>query len=135
MPQRALHTLPNLAAEIIPLVHKLGASVGLEGHGTLFTFMAARIGEGTTTVTRSFAEAFHAETGKKVLLIEAGEGGQTFGDGIVERAANGEDISAALTHPKSGYFYRPMGCRIARQNVSGPHCSRQNVLAIFAEKF
>ena len=89
--------IPDLSAEIKPLVHKLGAPGGEEGGGVVLTFISARSGEGTTTVARSFARAVHAETGRKVLLIEGAADENAMGNGIVELAAAGTDIASALS--------------------------------------
>ncbi|MGB9154714.1 MAG: hypothetical protein WCD70_16700 [Alphaproteobacteria bacterium] len=94
----------DLSAEIRPLIHKLGMATGEEGRGAILTFIAARRGEGTTTVARSFVQALNTETGKRILLIEAGAEEDATGSGIVELAASGTNIAASLTEAGSGIF-------------------------------
>jgi hypothetical protein len=95
------HEAPvDLTTEIKSLIHKLDLAVSEEGGGVIVTFIAARSGEGTTTVARSFVQAYSAETGKKALLIEGSAEINVAGQGIVELAAAGADIASVL---------RPMG--------------------------
>ena len=92
----------DLSTEIKPLVHKLGATL-TPGKGVVLTFIAARPGEGTTSVARSFALALNAETGKKILLITAGAD-KSISTGIVETISSGSDVTTALSHLASGIF-------------------------------
>ena len=121
----------DLSAEIRPLIHKLGMATGEEGRGAILTFIAARRGEGTTTVARSFVQALNTETGKRILLIEAGAEEDATGSGIVELAASGTNIAASLTEAGSGIFVgqwvaSPQGrtkrAALFRIRVSGNRC-------------
>ena len=56
----------DLSAEIRPLIYKSGMAIGEEGRGNILTFIAARRGEGTRTVARSFVQALNTETGKRI---------------------------------------------------------------------
>jgi Mrp family chromosome partitioning ATPase len=106
--------LLDLSAEIKPLIHKIGAS-----GGTIVTFIAARPGEGTSTVARSFARAFNGDTGKKVLLIETGEDETASDPGIVELAASGRDADEAMINIGSGLFVGKWATSSQGKNASG----------------
>ena len=114
MYKQSHHGLLDLSAEIKPLIHKLGIS-----NFSVLTFIAARSGEGTSIVSRSFAQAFAAETGKKVLLIEAGAGENAADPGIVEVAASGGNISEAIINIGSGVYVGPWASSAQGKGMSG----------------
>lgn len=104
----------DLSAEIKPLIHKLESPTGM-----IVTFISARAGEGTSTVARSFAQAFCAETGKKALLIEVSEDEVSSSPGIVERVATGTDISESLVDTGSGVFVGRWTTSVKGKSTSG----------------
>lgn len=57
--------------EISSLVHRINLVLAAQDRH-IVAFIAARSGEGTSTVARDFAEGLADETGRKVLLIDAG---------------------------------------------------------------
>lgn len=62
---------PDGDSEIGGLAHRLHLILAQQS-GQIAAFIAARPGEGTSTIARRCAEGLAAETGKKILLIDAG---------------------------------------------------------------
>jgi Mrp family chromosome partitioning ATPase len=104
----------DLSAEVKPLIHRLGIT-----KPTILTFIAARSGEGTSTVARSFARAFNAETGKKILLIDADGDEAVQTSGIVESVVSGADLAEALTDTGFGFFVGRWTAGAQGKNASG----------------
>ncbi|MDX2028656.1 MAG: hypothetical protein SFW62_08475 [Alphaproteobacteria bacterium] len=108
---------PANDAEINGLVQRLNLT--LNGpRGSIVTFIAARSGEGTSTVAQDAAMALAAETGRKILLLDAGpldaERFWSYGldpyKGIVEMIAAGQPITEAINPiERSVQFARWMG--------------------------
>lgn len=89
----------NIDAEIEPLIHRLNASQALE-KGSIVTFISARTGEGTTTVSQAFAWALHEGLGKRVLFVTNDE----VGTGLVEASLSGKPLDEALNREDEGFF-------------------------------
>lgn len=77
-------------------------SVRLNGHAPrMITFIAARPKEGTTTITRDYAEALTAQTQQKVLVIDANPVAKKSKSaldtkGIVDALVDGEPAGEAI---------------------------------------
>jgi protein-tyrosine kinase len=101
----ALQTAQTLNDEIKPLVHRLTAATGAQ-KPSIYTLIAARPFEGTTTVTQALAVALYAQTQKKILVIEAGRPRTATAPrpGLAETVLAKADVETALAHKDPGVF-------------------------------
>jgi Mrp family chromosome partitioning ATPase len=98
-------SLPTVESEVNALVQRLHLLVDAK-EGRTITFIAARPDEGTSTIAAIFATSLAAETGQKVLLLDAGTQQSDMGRraaidpsiGLVDAFARGSDPSEAI-HP------------------------------------
>ncbi|MFO1242195.1 MAG: hypothetical protein U1E36_03205 [Rickettsiales bacterium] len=90
----------ELSAPMIGLAQRL--SIRLNGHAPrMITFIAARPREGTSTITRDYAEALTAQTQQKVLIIDANPApkkvrGSLDELGIVDALVGGQPAAEAV---------------------------------------
>jgi Mrp family chromosome partitioning ATPase len=61
----------QIDGEIHKLVHRIH-TMRQDQRGYRIAFIAARAGEGTSTLARDFAEGIANETGRKILIVDAG---------------------------------------------------------------
>lgn len=103
---------PVLSEEVRELLRSLSIKLRLQTQGNqaqIITFIAARNGEGTSTLAYNYAEFLAQDTGKKVLLIDGSADlprfyanrGMKNKLGLVDAAIEGEPSKNALTevHP------------------------------------
>jgi len=107
----AMNRLPNKDDGILNLVQRLDRTLDLPA-ARIITFISARPGEGTSTITRDYVRALEDTTDHKILLIDAGKLDQSYFDAnnadpsvtIADTVASGKPLTDAL-YPLGHHIY------------------------------